>query len=255
MSTVGFALALTALAGLSTTVGSLLVFVVREPGPRFMALSLGFAAGVMILVSFAELLPAGIDALGPGAGYAAFFGGLGAMFLLDAAIPHSYEGIADGDRGSPSRESRLLRVGLFVALGIGIHNFPEGMATFASTLADPRLGVAIAVAIAIHNIPEGLAVAAPVYAATGSRRKAFLWSFMSGLAEPAGAALAAIFLLPFLQGRALAAVLAGVAGLMVFISLDELLPAARARGGEHLAIVGAIAGMAVMALSLWLLAG
>ena len=253
--TVAFALALTAFAGLSTTVGSLLVFVVREPGPRFMALSLGFAAGVMILVSFAELLPAGIEALGPGLGYAAFFGGLGAMFLLDAAIPHSYEGIADGDKGSPDRESRLLRLGLFVALGIGIHNFPEGMATFASALADPRLGVAIAVAIAIHNIPEGLAVAAPVYAATGSKRKAFLWSFMSGLAEPAGAALAAIFLLPLLQGGALPAVLAGVAGLMVFISLDELLPAARERGGEHLAIIGAIAGMAVMAVSLSLLTG
>lgn len=219
-----------------------------------MALSLGFAAGVMILVSFAELLPKAIEALGPGIGYAAFFGGLAVMFLLDAAIPHSYEGVADGRTGGPDYEGRLLRLGLFVALGIGIHNFPEGMATFAGTLADPRLGIAIAVAIAIHNIPEGLAVAAPVYAATGSRGKAFLWSFLSGLAEPVGAALAAIVLLPFLHGRALATVLAGVAGLMVFISLDELLPAAREHGEEHLAIIGVIAGMAVMAVSLSLLA-
>ena len=255
MSTVTLALVLTALAGLSTTVGSLLVFVIHKPGPRFMALALGFAAGVMILVSFAELLPAGIEELGFALGYAAFFGGLAAMFLLDVAIPHSYEGVADGDKGIPDREGRLLRLGLFVALGIGIHNFPEGMATFAGTLADPRLGVAIAVAIAVHNIPEGLAVAAPIYAATGSKGKAFLWSFLSGLAEPLGAGLGAVVLLPFLQGRGLAAVLAGVAGLMVFISLDELLPAAREYGEEHLSIIGVIAGMAVMAASLWLLTG
>jgi len=255
MSTVTLALVLTALAGLSTTIGSLLVFVVRQPGPRFMGLSLGFAAGVMILVSFVELLPAGMDVLGPGLGYMAFFGGLGVMFVLDTVIPHSYEGVADAVPGSSTSDRHLLRVGLFVALGIGIHNFPEGMATFAGTLADPRLGTAIAVAIAIHNIPEGLAVAAPVYAATGSKKKAFLWSFFSGVAEPAGALLAAAFLLPFLEGLFLSAILAAVAGLMVFISLDELLPAAREYGQEHLAITGAIAGMVVMAGSLWLLKG
>lgn len=253
MSTVGLALTLTALAGLSTTVGSLLILVVREPGRQFMALALGFAAGVMILVSFAELLPAGIEGLGSGWGYAAFFGGMAAMFLLDTVIPHSYEGIADG--GGSNAEGRLLRLGLFVALGIGLHNFPEGMATFAATLADPRLGTAIAIAIATHNIPEGLAVAAPIYAATRSKKKAFLWSFVSGVAEPVGAALAAIVLLPFLRAGVLAGVLAGVAGLMVFISLDELLPAAREHGKEHLAIIGAIMGMAVMAVSLWLLRG
>ena len=255
MSTVTLALLLTALAGLSTTVGSVLVFIVRRPGPRFMAVSLGFAAGVMILVSFAELLPKGIEELGPGLGYLAFFAGLVAMFALDTAIPHSYQGVADDAPGGDRADSRLLRLGLFVALGIGIHNFPEGMATFAATLADPRLGVSIAVAIAIHNIPEGLAVAAPIYAATGSKGKAFWWSFLSGLAEPLGAALAALFLLPFLHGPVLAGVLAGVAGLMVFISLDELLPAAREHGEEHLAIIGTIAGMAVMAMSLTLLGG
>jgi ZIP family zinc transporter len=252
MPRLALALILTAAAGLSTTIGSLLVFAIRSPGPRFMALSLGFAAGVMILVSFVELLPKGMEVLGFGWGYVAFLGGLLVMFLLDAAIPHSYEGVADATVAN--RDSRLLRLGVFVALGIGIHNFPEGMATFVSTLADPRLGTAIAVAIALHNIPEGLAVAAPVYAATGSKKRAFLWSFLSGVAEPVGAGLAAIFLLPFLRDAVLAAVLAGVAGLMVFISLDELLPAAREHGEEHLAIIGAVSGMTVMAASLCLLA-
>lgn len=253
MPPLALALILTAAAGLSTTVGSLLVLVIGRPGPRFMALSLGFAAGVMILVSFVELLPKAMATLGFSWGYVAFLSGLVLMFLLDTIIPHSYEGVADP--GMAGRDSRLLRLGIFVALGIGIHNFPEGMATFVATLTDTRLGVAIAIAIALHNIPEGLAVAAPVYAATGSRKKAFIWSFLSGVAEPLGAGFAALLFLPFLHDAVLAAVLAGVAGLMVFISLDELLPAAREHGEEHLAIIGAVSGMTVMAVSLGLLAG
>ncbi len=217
-----------------------------------MALSLGFAAGVMILVSFVELLPKGMEVLGFAWAYGAFLAGLAFMFLLDAVVPHSFAGMEDPMMRR--RGGELLRVGLFVALGIGIHNFPEGMATFASTLADRRLGVAIAVAIALHNIPEGLAVAAPVYTATRSRGKAIALSFLSGLAEPIGAGIGAVFLLPFLRESVLAAVLAAVAGLMVFIALDELLPAAREYGEAHLSIIGVTAGMTVMAASLWLLA-
>ncbi len=247
-----FALLLSALAGLSTTIGSLLGALVRKPGPRFMSLTLGFSGGVMVLVSFVELLQGGIQAIGFGAAHLAFFGGMLAMFLIDTLIPHDY--MAEARHGEEdARKRRLLKTGLFVALGIGVHNFPEGMASFAGALQDPSLGIAIAVAIAIHNIPEGLAVSAPVYAATGSRRKAFLWSFLSGVAEPAGAALAALVLMPFLNEALLGVVLAAVAGVMVFIALDELVPAARSFGEEHLSIVGVMAGMAVMALSLGLL--
>ena len=228
-STVGFALLLSALAGLSTTLGSLVGVFVRKPGPRFMTLTLGFSGGVMILVSFVELLQGGIDAIGFGPAHLAFFGGMGAMFLIDALIPHDY--MAEHHHTEEEkRQGQLLKTGLFVALGIGIHNFPEGMAAFAGALEDPALGIAIAVAIAIHNIPEGLAVSAPVYAATGSRGKAFLWSFLSGLAEPIGAGLAALVLMPFLSEMVLGFVLASVAGIMVFISLDELMPVARSFG-------------------------
>jgi len=146
-----------------------------------------------------------------------------------------------------------MKTGLFVAFGIAIHNFPEGMATFAGALENPSLGIAIAVAVAIHNIPEGLAVAAPIYAATGSRKRAFLYSFLSGVAEPIGAGLAALVLMPFLSGMILGYLLAGVGGIMVFISLDELIPEARSFGHEHLAIIDAMIGTAVMAFSLWLL--
>lgn len=251
-STVGFALTLSALAGLSTTLGGVLGILVRKPGPRFMALTLGFSGGVMILVSFVELLQGGIETVGFAPAHLAFFLGMAAMFLVDVSIPHDY--MAEHHRtGNGERSGQLMKTGLFVALGIGIHNFPEGMATFAGALKEPSLGIAIASAIAIHNIPEGLAVAAPIYAATGSRRKAFLWSFLSGVAEPIGAGLAAAILLPFLNGAILGYVLAAVAGIMVFISLDELVPVGRSFGSEHLSIVGVIVGMVVMSLSLWML--
>jgi len=174
------------------------------------------------------------------------------MFLIDAAIPHDYmaEHISAEEE---KRNINLARTGLFVALGIGIHNFPEGLATFAGTLQSLNLGIAIAVAIAIHNIPEGIAVSVPVYAATGSRRKAFLWSFLSGVAEPVGAGIAALFLMPFLNPALLGVILAAVAGIMVFISIDELVPVSRSYGEEHLSIIGVVIGMIVMTASLWMM--
>jgi ZIP family zinc transporter len=249
---VAIALALTTVAGLSTTIGAFLGIFVKEPGPRFMTLTLGFSGGVMILVSFVELLAGGIEAIGFGPAHVAFFAGMLGMFVIDILIPHEYMAERH-DMGEGRANHRLMRTGVLVALGIGIHNFPEGMATFAGTLQDVNIGLAIAVAIAIHNIPEGLAVSAPIFVATGSRSRAFLLSFLSGVAEPAGAALAALVLLPFLNHAVLGAMLAVVAGIMVFISLDELVPVARSFGEEHLSIVGVAIGMAVMAASLWIL--
>jgi len=255
------AILLTTLAGLSTSVGSALAFVVKRPGPRFMAATLGFAAGVMVLVSFAELLPRALDTLGDTRGYAVFFGGMLVMWLIDILVPHDYlaehyegrrrRGDGGANTGNNSEQkARLRRTGLLVALGLGIHNFPEGMATLGAALKDTRLGLAVAVAIAIHNVPEGLAVAVPIWAATGSRRKAFFWSFLSGLAEPAGAVVAYVAFGAFLSPAFLAGMLGVVAGSMVYISLDELVPSSREYGHEHLSIVGVGAGMAVMAASL-----
>lgn len=271
-SRVLYALALSTFAGLSTTVGSVIGIFVRKPGPRFLTFTLGFSAGVMVLVSFVELLPVGIKELGFFWGLAAFFGGMGVMFLIDVLIPHSYKAehhtrntrntsrtrnispnTSFNNHTSTKEGKKLMRTGLMVALGIGIHNLPEGLAAFAGALQDPNLGITIAVAIAIHNIPEGLAVSAPIYAATGSRSKAFWWSFLSGVAEPVGAGLAALILMPFLSPALIGGLLAAVAGIMVFISIDELVPASKEYGHDHLAIIGVIAGMVVMAASLWLL--
>ncbi len=248
---VALALILTTLAGLSTTLGSLLGLAVRKPGPRFMSAALGFSAGVMVMVSFAELLQGSADSIGFAHAHIGFFVGIAVIFLIDYFLPH--ESAGHQDLTEQQKQSKLMRMGVLVALGIAIHNFPEGMATFAGTLQDPSLGIAIAVAIAIHNIPEGLAVSAPVYAATNSRGKAFLWSFLSGVAEPAGAGAAALVLLPFLTPALLGWLLAFVAGVMVFIALDELVPTSFSYNQGHIAILGVILGMAVMSLSLWML--
>jgi len=248
---VALALLLTTLAGLSTTLGSLLGLVVRRPGPRFMSATLGFSAGVMVMISFVELLQGSIDSIGFAYAHFGFFIGIIVIFIIDFFLPHEWAGHLDRSEAQPN--SKLLRMGLLVALGIGIHNFPEGMATFAGALKDTKLGIAIAVAIAIHNIPEGLAVSAPVYAATGSRAKAFFWSFLSGVAEPIGAGVAAVILLPFLTPALLGWLLAFVAGIMVFIAIDELVPTSRSFGQEHTAILGVVLGMAIMSLSLWML--
>jgi ZIP family zinc transporter len=148
----------------------------------------------------------------------------------------------------------LLRMGLFSALAIAIHNFPEGIATFMSAIQDPKLGISIAVAVAIHNIPEGIAVSIPVYYATGNRKKAFMYSFLSGLSEPLGAIVGFILLRRFISPSLFGIIFASVAGIMVYISLDELMPTAEKYGHHHISIYGLIAGMAVMALSLLMFA-
>ncbi|MCK4739159.1 MAG: zinc transporter ZupT [Deltaproteobacteria bacterium] len=251
------AIGLSALAGLSTTIGSVIGIFYKEPGPKYMAFTLGFSAGVMVLVSFMELLASAVVMIGFSTAYVAFFIGILVMFAIDVALPHSYileDHHEDKFMRTGKREDKaLMRTSMLVAFGIAIHNFPEGMVTFAGAMQNIDLGIALAFAVAIHNIPEGIAVAVPVYAATKSSKKAFGWSFLSGLSEPVGALLAGLVLMPFLNDSVLGWMLALVAGFMVFISLDELLPVAHSYKEEHVAILGVIAGMMVMALSLVLL--
>jgi len=264
-SNVWIALLLTVFAGLSTGIGSALAFFSRRTNTRFLSLALGFSAGVMIYVSFVEILSKArislVEGMGETGGYwltaAAFFGGILLIALIDKFIPsadnpHEIRMIEDMEGQGDQHKRRLKRIGTLTALAIAIHNFPEGMATFIAAMSDPGLGVAIAVAIAIHNIPEGIAVSVPIFYATGSRRKAFWHSFASGLAEPVGAIAAYLLLMPFIGPLTFGLLFAGVAGIMVFISLDELLPAAREFGEHHLSIYGLIAGMAIMAISLLL---
>ncbi len=258
------AFGLTVFAGLSTGIGSALAFFTKSTSTRFLSVSLGFSAGVMIYVSFVEILPKARDVMIPGLGektaawYAvlAFFAGILIIAIIDRLIPsrenpHEVRRVEDISQNR-SKDPRLVRMGLFTAIAIAIHNFPEGIATFIAGLSDSTIAIPIAVAIAIHNIPEGIAVSVPISYGTGSRRKGFYLSFLSGLAEPVGALLAYLILMPFLSDTLFGMIFAGVAGIMVFISIDELLPTAREYGLHHHAVFGFVGGMIVMALSLLL---
>lgn len=262
-----FAFALTAAAGLSTGIGSAIAFFAKEANHKFLSATLGFSAGVMIYISTIEIFPEAKASLslhlGKTTGYsvtvAAFFAGILLIALIDKLIPeaqnpHEMRSPLGAKEDAPVQNTgRLMRTGLFTALVIAVHNFPEGLAVFVAALQEPTIAIPIVIAIAIHNIPEGIAVAVPIYYATGSKKKAFFFSFLSGLAEPFGALVGYLILLPFINELVLGLLFALVAGIMVFISFDELLPAAREYGEHHLSIYGLVAGMAITAISLVLL--
>lgn len=258
MDTILFAFLLTLFAGLSTSIGSTIAFLAKKTNTKFLSISLGFSAGVMIYVSFVELFPQARSSLELGYGsigyvYAvlAFFFGILLIAVIDRIIPEK-ENPHNIHQDELEKAKYLRRMGLFTALAIALHNFPEGLATFVSALSDLKLGISIAIAIAIHNIPEGIAVSVPIYHATGSKMKAFVLSSLSGLAEPIGAIMGYFIFSYFLPQYLMGAIFAIVAGVMVYLSIDELLPTAREYGDHHLSIYGFIAGMVVMAFSLLL---
>jgi ZIP family zinc transporter len=284
-----FAMILTLIAGLATGIGGAIAFFAKRTNTKFLSVALGFSAGVMIYISFVEIFTEARKTLTAELGYTkgswvtiiAFFAGMFVIALIDNLVPdyenpHEARKVEDITGDAPSGlldhlaetagvdttvgksdepvydKGRLLRAGLFTALAVAIHNFPEGFATFMSALRDPSLGISIAVAIAIHNIPEGIAVSIPVYYATGSRKRAFLYSFLSGMSEPVGAIAGYLILAQFMSETLFGIVFAAVGGIMVFISFDQLLPTARDYGEHHLSIYGLVSGMIVMSISLML---
>ncbi|TFG02439.1 MAG: zinc transporter ZupT [Promethearchaeota archaeon] len=299
-----FAIFLSLIAGLSTTIGSVVAILIKKQNPRFISFIMGFSAGVMILVSFVELLQESIDYNGIFMGILFFILGMILMFIIDIRVSHHYEfedkgyeqlicqdksplatqniiSNPDSQQNNENRSNtqrsrfkqrrrqrqlrlrqtilknngnpKLYKASLLVAVGIFIHNFPEGIAVAVGTIKEVELGILLAFAIALHNIPEGIAVSVPVYACTGSKKRAFMWSFLSGISEPIGAILTWLILAPFINDYILNAMLAVVGGLMVYISLDELLPISRSLAKEHYSIFGIISGVFVMAVSLAIL--
>lgn len=255
-----FAFLMTLFAGLSTGIGSLIALFTKKDNKSFLSLALGFSAGVMIFISMIELYPEARNSLMLSMSVksaswitaAAFFCGMLIIAIIDRLIPgaENPHEIRSKDSIGADSEKELMRVGLLTALAIAIHNFPEGLAAFISALDSESIGISIAVAIALHNIPEGIAVSVLIYYATGSRKKAFNYSALSGLSEPVGALVGYIVLKNVINKAMFGVVTAAVAGIMVFISFDELLPASREYGKHHLSIYGLVAGMAIMAVSL-----
>ena len=321
MENIFIALLLPLIAGLSTTIGSFIAFFLKKPSKQFISIIMGFSAGVMVLISFIELLPTGIETNGLVMGLFYFFIGMIIMLIIDVTITHQY-GFEDsieilntsngsceyeyqtprehrhpllrmknnrnGNPGNPNQllievavpeenpayglsgkhrqgyrhrhqkgvehqRDMLQKTSILVFVGIFIHNLPEGMATFVGAVKEFELGLILMLAIALHNIPEGIAVSVPIYICTGNRKKAFLWSFLSGISEFIGAVIVALILYPFINDTILGIMLSIVAGIMIYISLDELLPVAHSFGEEHSAIIGLMIGMFVMALSIVLI--
>lgn len=297
MTNVWIAMGLTLFAGMATGIGSIIAFTAKRTNYRFLSVATGFSAGVMLYVSFVEILLKGSEALsgrygenlGAWINTLSFFGGMLLIGIIDNLIPAAenphethaesetmplhdplapvsdHAGLHDpeaplGLHDHSTAHHKLMRMGLFTALAIGIHNFPEGLATFLAALENPTLGITIAIAIALHNIPEGISVSVPIFYATGDRKKAFIYSMVSGLAEPVGAGIAYLAILLFMghsggvvPPQVMGILFGGVAGIMVYISLDELLPTSRAYGKGHDSLLGLVAGMALMALSLLLM--
>lgn len=253
---------LSLMAGLSTGIGAALALFVKRTDTRLLTFALGASAGVMVYISFMELMPAASEMLITGSKWittVAFFGGMALACLIDRLIPEDenpHEIPAPGSlesvksTGEFAGNAKLRRSALLFTLAIAIHNFPEGIATVAAAFDNTGIATSVALAVAIHNIPEGIAIALPLLYGTGNRRKAFGWALLSGLAEPLGAIVGMLILLPFLSPALLAVLFAVVAGIMVYISFDELLPMAERWGHHHLSIYGVAAGMLIMALVL-----
>lgn len=253
-----FAFLLTLFAGLATAVGGLIAYFTRTTNKKVLSIGLGLSAGVLIFVSFVEILPKSQEMLVGTSNpeliaIVAFFVGILVIAIIDKLVPAAENPHEIHLVEEMQKRKILLRLGILSGVAITIHNIPEGLATFMATIADPQMGIAIAIAIAIHNIPEGISISIPLYYATQSRKKALLYSSLSGLAEPLGALIGWIFLIQFFSDALLGVLFGVIAGIMVFISLDELLPAAQKYGENHLAIYGLIAGMMIMAISILLL--
>jgi ZIP family zinc transporter len=259
LSNVLAALAVTTAAGLATLLGSLMVFAQKTPNARLLAFGLAFAGGAMVFVSLTEILDKSVlaftagygEQLGFTYGTLAFLGGMALILLVDHFVPNPHERLEVDDPYFREHNAEYVRrVGMLTAIAITAHNFPEGLATFFATLENPGIGLPLAFAIAIHNIPEGIAIAVPVYFATGHRGYAAAACLVSGLAEPLGAVLGYALLRPWLSEGVFGTVFGVIAGVMVFLALDELLPAAKRYARGHETVYGLVSGMAVLALSL-----
>ena len=255
-----FAFGLTLLAGLCTGVGSILSLLYKKFNPKFLGAMLGLSAGVMLYVSFVEIINKARISLTAVSGekigsiytVLGFFGGILVIMLIDKLMPSHEHEEQHLPLNEEENDKKLYRLGLFSALALAIHNFPEGLATFMSAINEPSYGISIAFAVAVHNIPEGIAVAVPIYYATKSRKKAFWYSFLSGLAEPIGAVIGYFILKQFFDDSIFGIIFSGVAGIMVYISLNELIPTAKEYAGQKITMYGVLVGMFIMAVSLLL---
>ena len=271
------ALLLSTFAGLSTVIGGFVTFFIKENSLKFLSFGLGLSAGVMLFISLVDLYPNACEMLKNQMGenfvwLAIIFFALGILMavLIDFFIPDHIQGqmftkqiganekkidSADGEKDENAIISigKIKKAGILTAIVVAIHNLPEGLATFFLTTQDVMLGLGIVFAIAIHNIPEGMAISIPVYQATHSKRKAFWYSFLSGMAEPVGGVIGFIVIKTLFPNLCIGVLFALVAGIMTYISIDTLLPLSKDYDTGHYSIRGVVFGLIIMGITLILL--
>lgn len=253
-------LGLTTIVGLTMGLGSLLSYLVKKTNKEFLSLSLSFSAGIMIYTAFMAILPEGIHLLEDGLGepgyyiaLAAFFGGMFLTALVEKIV-HKFGGHYHHHHGEGHHEHEhnhhTSNLGILSAIAIAIHNLPEGLAIYTTGLKDISLAIPIAIGVILHNIPLSIAITMPIFYATGSRKRGFLYSLIVGLCQPLGAVIGHLVLSNFLNDTLNGILFSIVGGIMIFISLDELLPISRQDDDHHLGIYVTILGMIVMALAM-----
>lgn len=250
-----WAIVMSLIAGLSTSLGSLLILFTKKTNKKFLSFSIGFSAGVITLLSIGDLFPEAVRSctmiLGKIQGLfsALLFLFIGVLIFdfIENILPEINNQRQD-KADNHQMAKAMHRVGLITAIGVILHNFPEGIATFIAGYSDIGRGISLTIAIALHNIPEGITVSVPIYYGTGSRLKAFSYATLTGLSEPLGAIITYLILAPFISELLLGVIFALVSGMMLCICFYELLPASIKYGHLNYSLSGMLTGISLMAL-------
>lgn len=233
---------MTLIAGLSTLIGYFAIYI-KASKNNLIKISLSFAAGVMLCVSISDLIPESLSLLMVDNSKNKAFILAFLIIIIGIVITQTIDKII------PENNNKLYKLGIFAMLAIILHNVPEGIATFLSASTNLTLGIAITLAIALHNIPEGITISVPIYESTGSKKKAFIYTLISGMAEPLGAILAFLFLKPVVTDNLMGIILALTAGIMLYISVNKLLVEAFKYKEKSASVIAFIIGLVFMLIS------
>lgn len=243
-----YSLLISSFAGISTLLGGLVVYFKFKDKNSFIAFALSFSLSVMISLSIFELLPDSFITLSSRFGLLVGIIFTTVMFLVGKFLVTKI----NKKLALLHNKDNLYRVGLLSMIALMLHNFPEGIATFMASYNDLSAGISLGIAIMLHNIPEGISISVPIYYATGSKKRGVIYSLISGLAEPLGAILAFIVLKNYINEITIALVIVIVAGIMITISINEMLPEVNSYNKKNISILGMIIGVILVIVNLLL---
>ena len=210
--------------GMSTLIGFFSIYIKGDKN-RIISRTLSFAGGVMIMLSIIDLIPSSISSLKENYNcfIALFYCSI--FFIIGFIASHLIQNIVQ-------EQDVLSKTGIISMIGIILHNIPEGMATYMLSSINFKLGLMLSIAIVMHNIPEGIGISIPIYCGTGNKKKAFVYTLISGLSEPFGAIISVIFLHKFINLTIMGAIYSIIAGIMIYIGYFELIKISKQYGNS-----------------------